>query len=62
VTANLPIRSQVCSFNEELRLDVDLQAAINRFLDEHNAKPKPFTLTTDPDDIIGRQTFDAKQL
>ena len=27
---------------------VDLQAAINRFVIEHNAEPKPFTWTTDP--------------
>ena len=31
---------------------VDLQAAINRFLAETNAEPKPFTLTADPDKII----------
>jgi transposase len=31
---------------------VDLQAAINRFLDEHNLEPKPFTWTADPDKII----------
>jgi transposase len=31
---------------------VDLQEAINRFLDEHNAEPKPFTWTADPDTII----------
>ena len=31
---------------------VDLQAAINRFLDEHNADPKPFVWTADPDKII----------
>ena len=31
---------------------VDLQAAINRFLDEHNAEPKPFNWTADPDKII----------
>jgi transposase len=31
---------------------VDLQAAINRFLDEHNANPKPFIWTADPDKII----------
>jgi len=28
---------------------VDLQAAINRFLDETNKMPKPFTWTADPD-------------
>ena len=31
---------------------VDLQAAINRFLAEHNQKPKPFTWTADSDKII----------
>ena len=30
----------------------DLQAAINRFLAEHNIQPKPFTWTADPDKII----------
>ena len=28
---------------------VDLQVAINRFLDETNNNPKPFTWTADPD-------------
>ncbi len=31
---------------------VDLQAAINRFLAEHNQQPKPFKWTKDPDKII----------
>ena len=31
---------------------VDLQAAINRFLAEHNDQPKPFNWTADPDKII----------
>ena len=31
---------------------VDLQAAINRFVDEHNAEPKPFRWTADPDEMI----------
>ena len=31
---------------------VDLQVAINRFLDETNDNPKPFTWTADPDKII----------
>jgi transposase len=31
---------------------VDLQAAINRYLGEHNRKPKPFVWTADPDRII----------
>ena len=31
---------------------VDLQAAINRFLEETNDDPKPFVWTADPDKII----------
>jgi len=31
---------------------VDLQAAINRYLGEHNRKPKPFVWTADPNRII----------
>ena len=31
---------------------VDLQAAIKRFLEEHNDNPKPFVWTADPDHII----------
>jgi transposase len=43
---------------------VDLQAAINRFLAEHNQKPKPFKWTADPDKIIaavkrGHQALDS---
>jgi transposase len=43
---------------------VDLQAAIDRFLDEHNTEPKPFTWTADPDKIIaavrrGHQVLDS---
>ena len=43
---------------------VDLQAAINRFLDEHNTDPKPFTWTADPAKIIaavkrGHQVLDS---
>ena len=33
---------------------VDLQAAINRYLDEHNERPKPFVWTADPDRIIAK--------
>ena len=41
---------------------VDLQAAINRFIDEHNKEPKPFVWTADPKEIIaavnrGHQTL-----
>jgi hypothetical protein len=43
---------------------VDLQAAIDRFVVEHNIKPKPFTWTADPDKIIravrrGHQVSDS---
>jgi transposase len=43
---------------------VDLQAAINRFLAETNAAPRPFTWTADPDKIIaavkrGHQVLDS---
>ena len=43
---------------------VDLQAAINRFVAEHNQTPKPFAWTADPDKIIaaanrGRQVLDS---
>lgn len=31
---------------------MDLQAAINRYLSEHNAEPRPFKWTADPDKII----------
>jgi transposase len=31
---------------------VDLQAAINRYLAEHNRRPRPFVWTADPDAII----------
>ncbi len=42
----------------------DLQAAINRFLAEHNQQPKPFVWTKDPDKIIaaverGHQALDS---
>jgi transposase len=43
---------------------VDLQAAINRFLDDHNAHSKPFEWVADPDKIIaavrrGHQVLDS---
>ena len=43
---------------------VDLQAAINRFLQETNANPKPFVWTADPDAIIekvrrGKQVLES---
>ena len=42
----------------------DLQAAINRFLEEHNHQSRPFTWTADPDKIIaavrrGYQVLDS---
>ena len=33
---------------------VALQAAINRYLEDHNAEPKPFVWTADPDQIIAK--------
>ena len=46
------------------RCVADLQAAINRFLAEHNQQPKPFVWTKDPDEIIaavkrGHQALDS---
>ena len=43
---------------------VDLQAAINRFLEDHNAQAKPFQWVADPDKIIaavrrGHQALDS---
>jgi transposase len=43
---------------------VDLQAAINRYLAQHNQTPKPFTWTKDPEKIIaavkrGHQALDS---
>jgi transposase len=35
---------------------VDLQAAINRFIEDHNAEPAPFVWTADPDTILGKVT------
>jgi hypothetical protein len=42
----------------------DLQAAINRFLNDHNTRSKPFQWTADPDKIIaavrrGHQMLDS---
>jgi hypothetical protein len=39
----------------------DLQAAINRFLDEHNGEAKPFTWTVDPDKIIAASNAGTKR-
>ena len=33
---------------------VDLQAAINRYIAENNAEPKPFVWTADPDVVLGK--------
>jgi hypothetical protein len=43
---------------------VDLQAAINRYVAETNTRPKAFTWTADPDEIIaavrrGHQALDS---
>jgi hypothetical protein len=47
-----------------LRSVTDLQAAINRFLHDHNAHSKPFQWVADPDKIIaavrrGRQVLES---
>ena len=41
-----------------------LQAAINRFIKEHNQQPRPFVWRADPDEIIaavrrGHQTLES---
>jgi transposase len=41
---------------------VDLQAAIHRYIAEHNAEPKPFVWTADPERVLasikrGNQTL-----
>ena len=33
---------------------VDLQAAINRYLAEHNQAPKPFVWTAEPEAILAK--------
>jgi transposase len=35
---------------------IDLQAAINRFIEDHNAEPKPFVWTAEPDTVFGKVT------
>ena len=40
---------------------VDLQAAINRYLGEHNRKPRPFVWTADPDASSKRSTVGTKR-
>jgi transposase len=35
---------------------IDLQAAINRFIEDHNAEPKPFVWTAEPDTVLGKVT------
>lgn len=47
-----------------LRSIAELQAAINRFIDETNHNPRPFAWTADPDRIIaavkrGHQVLDS---
>ena len=43
---------------------VDLQAAINRYLDQANQDPRPFVWTAEPDSIIQkvRRGYQASQL
>jgi transposase len=41
---------------------VDLQAAIKRFIEDHNAAPKPFVWTADPDGILAKVTRGTQAL
>jgi transposase len=41
---------------------VDLQAAIKRFIEDHNAEPKPFVWTADPDGILAKVTRGTQAL
>ena len=45
-----PAPAQTRSFHSV----VDLQAAINRYIAEHNHDPKPFTWTTTPGQILAK--------
>jgi hypothetical protein len=45
-----------------VRSIVDLQAAINRFIEDHNAAPKPFVWTADPDTILDKVTRGTQAL
>ena len=40
---------------------VELQAAINRFVAEHNQQPKPFVWSADPDAIIAAAPVGSKR-
>jgi hypothetical protein len=35
---------------------MELQAAINRFVQEHNTSPRPFVWRADPDEIIAARS------
>jgi transposase len=41
---------------------VDLQAAIRRFIEDHNAEPQPFVWTAAPDTILGKVTRGTQAL
>jgi transposase len=41
---------------------IDLQAAINRFIEDHNAEPKPFVWTADPNTILRKVTSGIQTL
>ena len=41
---------------------VDLQAAIKRFIEDHNAEPKPLVWTADPDGILAKVTRGTQAL
>jgi hypothetical protein len=61
--ASSPPSQSAASKRGVFRSVADLQAAINRFLEDHNARPKPFKWFADPDKIIaavrrGHQVLD----
>jgi transposase len=41
---------------------VDFQAAINRYIEDHNAAPKPFVWTADPNVILDKVTRGTQAL
>ena len=45
-----------------VRSIVELQAAIHRYIAEHNAEPKPFVWTADPDVVLGKVTRGTQAL
>ena len=49
---HFPLHADVVFVDQRRRKNLRLQAAINRFLDEHNEKPKPFVWRADPVPVL----------